>query len=39
MGPGTTSSKDNEAKPAADDKMKSNARNTALTKKLKNEKE
>ncbi len=39
MGPGASGIEDDDAKPAADDKMKSNAHNSALTKNLKKEKE
>ncbi len=39
MGPGAASSKDDDVKPAADNKMKSNPHNSALTKNLKKEKE
>ncbi len=37
--PGTTGNKDDDAKPAANDKMKSNSCNNALTKNPKKEKE
>ncbi len=39
MGPGVASSKEDDAKPVADNKMRSNSCNTALTKNLKKEKE
>ncbi len=39
MGPGAASSKDDDVKPAADKKMRSNSCNTALTKNPKKEKE
>ncbi len=39
MGPGTSSSEDDDAKPTAVNKMKSNTRNSVLTKNLKKEKE
>ncbi len=39
MHPGAVSQDDEDAKPAADDKMRSNSRNSALIKNPKKEKE